>query len=65
MRRCTSVAPAARTIRTIFREVVPRMIESSIRITRLPSSSDRTGFSFILTPKSRTRCSGWINVRPT
>ena len=37
MRRCTSAAPAARTILTILRLVVPRTIESSIRTTRLPS----------------------------
>ena len=53
------------TIRTILREVVPRMMESSIRMMRLPSSRLRTGFSFMRTPKSRTRCSGWMNVRPT
>ena len=45
MRMCTSFAPAARTIFTIFRLVVPRTIESSIRMTRRPSSTLRTGFS--------------------
>ena len=37
IRRWTSRAPAARTMRTILREVVPRTIESSISTTRLPS----------------------------
>jgi hypothetical protein len=59
------LGPAPRTMRTILRDVVPRMIESSMSITRLPSSRLRTGLSLSLTPKSRTRCSGSINVRPT
>ncbi len=37
MRICTSVAPASRTICTIFCEVVPRTMESSTSTTRLPS----------------------------
>ena len=37
MRIWTSVAPAARTILTIFRLVVPRTIESSTSTTRLPT----------------------------
>ena len=53
MRTCTSLAPAARTIPTIFLDVVPRTIESSTRMTRLPSRMLLTGFSFTLTPKSR------------
>ena len=36
MRRWTSFAPAARTMRTILRLVVPRMMESSTRMMRLP-----------------------------
>ena len=39
MRRCTSRAPAALSILTIFREVVPRTIESSTTTTRLPLST--------------------------
>ena len=35
MRRCTSFAPAARTILTILRLVVPRTSESSISTTSL------------------------------
>ena len=31
----------------------------------LPCSTWRTGFSFSFTPKSRTRCSGSMKVRPT
>ena len=60
-----SVAPASRTIRTTRTELVPRTIESSISTTRLPSSSERTGFNLSLTPKSRTLWLGSINVRPT
>ena len=65
MRMCTSFAPALRIMRTILRLVVPRTIESSISTTRLPSSSERTGFSFSFTPKSRTLWLGSMNVRPT
>jgi len=45
--------------------VVPRTIESSIRTTRRPCSSARTGFSFSLTPKCRIDCRGSMKVRPT
>ncbi len=62
---CTSRAPAARTIETILRLVVPRTIESSSRTTRLPSSRARTGLSFSLTPKCRIDCRGSMNVLPT
>ena len=43
MRICTSVAPASRTMSTILVEVVPRTMESSTRITRLPSSMRAVG----------------------
>ena len=62
---CTSRAPASRTMRTIFREVVPRTIESSISTTRRPSITWRTGLSLIFTPAVRWPCRGWMNVRPT
>ena len=62
---CTSFAPAARTIFTILRLVVPRTMESSIRITRLPVSCSFTGFNFTFTPKWRMLLFGSINVRPT
>ena len=45
--------------------VVPRMMESSMRMTRLPASRLCTGLSLRRTPKSRTRCSGSMKVRPT
>ena len=51
IRMCTSEAPAALTIFTILRLVVPRTIESSISTTRCPRSNSRTGFSFTRTPK--------------
>jgi len=62
---CTSDAPASFSIRTIFFEVVPRTIESSMRTMRFPSTSPRTGFSFTFTPKLRMVCFGSMNVRPT
>ena len=65
MRRWTSAAPASRIMRTIFLEVVPRTIESSISTTRCPAMMPRTGFSFTLTPKLRIDCLGSMNVRPT
>ena len=65
MRRCTSRAPASRTMPTILREVVPRTMESSMSTTRLPSSTLRTGLSLILTPKERMDCLGSMKVRPT
>ncbi len=65
MRMCTSRAPALRTMRTIFRLVVPRTIESSTSTTRRPSRMLFTGFSFTRTPKWRIDCCGWMNVRPT
>ena len=49
----------------LSRLVVPRMMESSMRMTRLPSRRLRTGLSLRRTPKSRTRCSGSMKVRPT
>jgi hypothetical protein len=65
MRTWTSAAPAARTILTILRLVVPRTIESSISTTRWPFSRLRTGLSFTFTPKWRIDCAGSMNVRPT
>jgi len=43
MRTCTSRAPAALIIFTIFRLVVPRTIESSMSTTRRPWRMLRTG----------------------
>jgi hypothetical protein len=65
MRMCTSAAPAARTIWTILRLVVPRTRLSSTSTTRLPLSSSRTGLSFTFTPKERMLCLGSMKVRPT
>ena len=62
---CTSVAPASFNSFTIRLEVVPLTIESSIMITLLPFTIDDTAESFILTPRSRISCVGWINVLPT
>ncbi len=65
IRRWTSRAPASRTICTIFREVVPRTIESSTSTTRRPAITPRTGLSFTFTPKFRIVCFGSMKVRPT
>ena len=62
---CTSRAPAARTISTILRLVVPRTIESSTRITRLPASTDRLAECFSFTPRWRMWSVGSMKVRPT
>ena len=52
-------------MRTIFFEVVPRTIESSMSTMRFPATISRTGFSFTFTPKLRMVCFGSMNVRPT
>ena len=59
------MAPASRTILTIFRLVVPRTMESSMRITRLPAMEPRTGLSLSRTPKLRIDWAGSMKVRPT
>ena len=64
MRMWTSVAPADRIMPTIFREVVPRTIESSTTTTRLPARTSRTGESLSFTPKCRICCEGSMKVRP-
>ena len=48
MRICTWVAPASRTMVTIFLLVVPRTMESSTRITRLPLSSALLALCFLI-----------------
>ena len=65
MRMCTSFAPAVRSISTILRLVVPRTMESSTRISRLPRTLRVSALSLVRTPSSRMPCSGWMNVRPT
>jgi hypothetical protein len=49
----------------MLRVVVPRKMESSTTISRLPSMTSGMGLSFIRTPCSRSDCVGWMNVRPT
>ena len=63
MRRWISRAPALRSSSMIRREVVPRTMESSTAITRFPWIERRSGFSFRITPASRSDWSGWMNVR--
>ena len=65
MRMWTSVAPASRSICTICFVVVPRTIESSTTTSRLPRIESGSGLSFSFTPRSRSDCDGWMNVRPT
>ena len=57
--------PPPCSIFTIFREVVPRTMESSTTTTRLPLSTARTAESFSFTPKWRIDCCGSMKVRPT
>ena len=63
-RRCTSRAPASRSSETILRVVVPRTIESSTTITRLPSSTCGSGLNLSRRPTSRSSWFGWMKVRP-
>jgi hypothetical protein len=60
-----SFTPIWRRLRIRLRLVVPRMMESSTMITRLPCRSGLTGLSFTRTPKSRIAWEGWMKVRPT
>ncbi len=62
---CTSAAPAARTISTIFRLVVPRTMLSSTSTTRLPCSASRFAECFSFTPRCLICSVGSMNVRPT
>ncbi len=52
-------------MRTILRDVVPRMMESSTSTTLRPLITLRTGLSFTRTPKWRIDCCGSMKVRPT
>ena len=65
MRMCTSRAPASRIICTIFTEVVPRTIESSISTMRLPATTARLALCLRRTPSARMCCVGSMKVRPT
>ncbi len=58
-----SLAPAARRRSMIRRDVVPRTMESSTAITRLPLIDRGSALSFNITPASRNDWSGWMNVR--
>jgi hypothetical protein len=49
---------------TRARLVVPRTIESSSTISRLPSMLSRSGLSFMRTPSARISWLGAMNVRP-
>ena len=64
-RMWTSFAPASRSRLVIWRQVVPRTMESSIITTRLPSTSLRKADSLMRTACSRLVWSGVMKVRPT
>ena len=64
IRKCTSLAPASRIMRTILTEVVPRTSESSISTMRLPAITARLALCFMRTPSSRIDWVGWMKVRP-
>ncbi len=61
---CTSLAPASLRLFTRALQVVPRTIESSTTITRLPFTSSSIRLSFTRTSKSRMSCEGWRKLRP-
>jgi hypothetical protein len=51
-------------MRTIWRWVVPRTIESSTTTSRLPSMFSRSGLSFIRTARARISWLGAMKLRP-
>ena len=53
-----SLAPAFRSSWMVRRQVVPRTMESSISTTRFPSTTERMGFSLMLTSFSRNGLGG-------
>jgi hypothetical protein len=59
------LAPASRAICTIWREVVPRTIESSTSSTLRPRNSSGIGLSLRFTDFTRSPCPGMMKVRPT
>jgi hypothetical protein len=61
----TFLAPARRTISTIWAMVVPRTMESSISSTLRPSNTAGMALSLRRTDISRMRWSGMMKVRPT
>ena len=63
IRMWISRAPAARRRSMIRRDVVPRTIESSTAMMRLPLIERGSAFSFSITPASRSDWSGWMKVR--
>ena len=64
-RKWTSAAPASRTIRTSWRAVVPRTIESSTMTTTRSFKTPATGLNLVRTRCSRAAWPGAIKVRPT
>ena len=60
-----SLAPALRTISTIFSDVMPRTMESSTRTTRLFFSCAMLALCLSLTPRWRIWDVGSMKVRPT
>ncbi len=64
MRRCTSAAPASRSMRMTERCVVPRTMESSTTTSRLPAMASVSGFSLRRTASARAPWSGAMKERP-
>ena len=62
-RTCTSRAPMSNSERTLSLSWVPRTMESSQSISRRPSTSRRTGISFILATRSRMAWSWGMKLR--
>ena len=63
IRRCTSTAPASRSMATTARAVVLRTIESSTTTRRLPAMLSRSGLSLRRTVSIRVCWSGSMKVR--
>ncbi len=63
MRRCTSRAPALKSMSTSLLVVLPRTMESSTTTSRLPEMTVRMGLSFMRRPSWRRWSSGWMKVR--
>ena len=64
MRKCTSRAPASRIICTIFTDVVPRTMKSSINTMRLPLTTARCALCLRRTPSWQICWVGSMKVPP-
>ena len=61
----STLAPASRSSAMVSRVVVPRTMESSTTISRLPRTLEVSGLSLMRTLAPRACVFGSMNVRPT